>query len=773
LSQPLGFQLEINFPDQSPHKIPLGSKLSLGGSDKSELCIEDYGLSPLHLSFRVHNNLLSLHNLGGKNSTHLGDQQLNHGKMYLLNIGDIIKVGDIEIKICESESAPVAAEETTPDQPSEVDPQDKTAPGFSFDKMTDEQIEEAENDVDDEEGYYEEDAEFEEESSPGFFQRLKNKFKKKKPQDEDEEEFILEEDYEDEDLEEESEDEQDIDELLDDEEEGEEQPSQTLVMRLKNKLLKGKKKDPRELNIKKSAAKVVKVQPPGPFIRLFSLICNIALSVTLVFEVFPMFDLAKKIAPWYAKLDPVFAKVPYSHYISQDIFTVILTFIALDLVFALLLGVNLSQFILGIKSERGLVLSRIQALFRSLISYVTTPLIILDAPCVVGKRTLKEFLTASQLTSRSKVYSILAGLLFIPLLALSPFYVPIALNMDSLKAINVSESRTVKVKKDDRVKSVWPTDILKVKFFGNWDKNFHIAANIKTSNKSSVTIYDLDNKFYNSEIAYKSNADLLESITSYKKLNPIFKFDSPSLSDLKSVKGKVKLSSSHLTEYKALAEMALKLNTQTLLDAFLVHGPFFKDVFKLKKDLISLLKLNDRSNVEIYSTKKKLVFISENKTRKNQSLTILLIDESGDMKLYESKAKTLHSKLHKKSVSLFFQNAKLKKDSDTPNSWDWTKLSNTLMEVEKSKRDITDLEIAAIYDSYFDTASKIMSSGSDSKPLKHQSSWFSANINQTALYLEDLLEFKSHMGISELKDSLLKLSSALKENKVDFFSLEK
>jgi hypothetical protein len=708
-----GFELELTFPDQSPQKIPLESKLSVGGSDKSELCIEDYGLSPLHLSFRIHNGVLSLHNLGGKNETLLGDQVLNHGKMYLLNIEDKIKVGDIEIKICEGVPVEQVISEPPLEESKPQDLEEKTEPGFKFDSMTDDQIEETEND--DEEEYeeftndeYEDEDEDEEESGPGFFQRIKEKFKKKEVQ-----------------------------------------------------------KDPRKLDFKKSAAKVTKVTPPGPFIRLFALLANIAFCITLANDILPHFGLDTIFTSLYEKVLPALSKNPEALKAFEMAFNIVICFFAVELISVLLFGVNLCQFIFGFKSKKGFIVSRIQAVFRTIIGYFTSSSLIFDIPCIIGKRTFKEFITGSQLYSRSKVYTVLASLILFPLILLSPIYAPIALNLSAFGEIKTDTIKNIKIKKNNKIQRSWPSHSLNLKFLGKWDKNF----NILPSSKNKLTIYHIEN-LKPVTISKEKSYSLKDQLRTISEKNPIFKIQYPSLQKFLTSKKEGKLSTQAIKEYSRLVGHALSLDFQTLPALLTGHGPFLKDLFILKSELKKLLKAKNNSFIQHHITNKKIVYQSTNILKKNKVTTILVLDEQGMLKIYKSQANRKDSKYLSKLNNTFFKSISPIKPNETANSWDWVKVSNLIHSIKSKKKDITDLQIASVYNFFFELSSNQIELAKKDEKKKENLKWISEQVEKTALDLEKLSNSGKLANLNELSTSLKKLSKAVSANDVAFFSLE-
>jgi len=91
------YALDIRVPDAAPQRVVIKRKIVLGSDPNADVSITGLGLSPRHCSFRVHNDILSIHNLG--NDTVIDKQELASGRMYIIDKGDKIKIGEMEIFI--------------------------------------------------------------------------------------------------------------------------------------------------------------------------------------------------------------------------------------------------------------------------------------------------------------------------------------------------------------------------------------------------------------------------------------------------------------------------------------------------------------------------------------------------------------------------------------------------------------------------------------------------------------------------------------------------
>ena len=63
--QQLVYFLDFRIPGADSERIPVVDKITVGSDDDVEVSVDDYGLAPRHGIFRVHNDVLSIHNLGG------------------------------------------------------------------------------------------------------------------------------------------------------------------------------------------------------------------------------------------------------------------------------------------------------------------------------------------------------------------------------------------------------------------------------------------------------------------------------------------------------------------------------------------------------------------------------------------------------------------------------------------------------------------------------------------------------------------------------------
>lgn len=136
----------------------------------------------------------------------------------------------------------------------------------------------------------------------------------------------------------------------------------------------------------------------------------------------------------------------------------LLTFILLRLVTTLFLGVSLSEFALGVRPTGNGIWARIGGVIRVLIGVITWPFIIFDIPSIVSRRTLKEFITFTNITVPSKFVAILGVILYIPLILAFLIVSPLVQGLEPPEPILINDriDQRVKVKVADAAETESP-----------------------------------------------------------------------------------------------------------------------------------------------------------------------------------------------------------------------------------------------------------------------------------------------------------------------------
>ena len=102
--------------------------------------------------------------------------------------------------------------------------------------------------------------------------------------------------------------------------------------------------------------------------------------------------------------------------------------------------------LLLISGNESLVANRLKGLIRWTISLITTPLIFLDLPCIIGKRTLKEMLSGSHLMYRFGLAKILGPLFLFPFFAVVLFLFPLLQEFNHLTSDAPEEVKIISKK---------------------------------------------------------------------------------------------------------------------------------------------------------------------------------------------------------------------------------------------------------------------------------------------------------------------------------------
>jgi hypothetical protein len=97
------FTLRVLLPDHSSRDILVIDQLLAGLDPRNDLILIGPKIKTKHFLFRNKNNTLTVHNLGEDHDSSLNGFPLEKGKLYLLEKGDSLKVGKIELSVQSSQ----------------------------------------------------------------------------------------------------------------------------------------------------------------------------------------------------------------------------------------------------------------------------------------------------------------------------------------------------------------------------------------------------------------------------------------------------------------------------------------------------------------------------------------------------------------------------------------------------------------------------------------------------------------------------------------------
>lgn len=231
---------------------------------------------------------------------------------------------------------------------------------------------------------------------------------------------------------------------------------------------KPKKKAPVK---KKNAAISIANNSPyaaNSLVRLIAVISDLLIAYILFVVFFPFDEFRSFIADVPVQLGELLQidfsglalvvqeEHPFIGEISKDLlsffsstfhlFPIFILFIVVRLTTTLMLGVSLSEAMLGIRSHGNAAWKRIGGGVRVLLGVVTGPLLIFDIPAVISRRTFKEFMTFTHTYISSKFLSILGIILYLPLLVALALFSPLFQGLELLEPIAVNERLEMRVK---------------------------------------------------------------------------------------------------------------------------------------------------------------------------------------------------------------------------------------------------------------------------------------------------------------------------------------
>lgn len=377
------YTLELIIEGIDSQEIPIEGDLLIGSSENAHICIEGVGLLPEHATIRLQNNVLSLFNYAEEGSF-IQDQQLHKGKSYIIDGGDTLTLGSAKILI--KKQGEEEAEELLNETPS------SSVLEESLDKQDLSPVE--------------------------------------APPTEEKEEV-------------------------------------TSVTRTGLKSLETTEKAPVEKKTQKSAKPLVEKKVPlmaptkkknflqlssfsierGPhfFSRFAAFITNLFITYAFVYAVLPVFDssghilnaVRELILALRLNLD-VFLPVPQElSFAWTHALEFYFLFSCLEIFWALLLGISLPLFLLGVTTDDSFFLKRIKAIIRSALGVFTTPLLIFDLSILIGFKSFKELLSFSNLQYRTVLLKYIGTFVCLPTVCLVCALSPVFIHLENFSTFSL------------------------------------------------------------------------------------------------------------------------------------------------------------------------------------------------------------------------------------------------------------------------------------------------------------------------------------------------
>lgn len=568
--------LEIKIPDEDSQRVPVQGKVSVGSGADVDICIEDYGLAPRHCTFRDNNEILTVHNTGGEGAVVVGKQKLSHGKMYIIDKGDSVKLGDLTF-VVRTEDAEVQY----------IEDEEETSTGV---------ISEHE---DEQEG-----------KTRSIMQRLTGLFKKNTEEEEDEEEEI---------------DIQVIDHSEDEDEEEDESPRQVKASGGLGKV------SPKKVNV----SPYLKLRRAGVIVRLLGFLLNLAMVYSAYLYALPMLKAEEYFQKIFELITPFIEKaLPFlTPHVPENILLVltgyttikiIIIFMALEIASSMLFGCSLGLFFLGATGHGTFLGKRIKAVFRSIFSFITSPLIIFELPVILKFRTLKEVLSFSQIEKRSNALSFLLGISVAPLGILAALLWPLMNDPILLQMPEYEVSAKAPKKKGKRKSNFTGASTylgLKVNFFKKPSMEF-----IPSYEKSGIKLYAMDlKKGKKVTISKSKEIDLNPAFKTMLEMNPFF----PSFSsELYFFMAEQKSSKNISAEIASLTRDSLGLTPFRLHEVLLDHGPYINGLMDIRMTVLGKLGISNKFKATSYiAGRKDYLLLEEESSDALQRIVILPLGE--------------------------------------------------------------------------------------------------------------------------------------------------
>ncbi len=573
------YSIEIHLENQAPQRYPFEKSFIIGSSSQADYTILDADYSPKQLIIRDKNNMLTVNNLSDKTKASLEGQELVTGKMYFIDLGDKITLGDMEIYIKEFVS--------TDDDPTysalaiseEGDRIDLGAGGASsFAEKTMASIKYGISKISKKNSKKRIDLP-KTKNKTSVLDKLTTVFSFKKNAKNHEEDGPK------------------IHSKMPRKDFNEPTQVRKINSILKNKkVMKKKRKN-------KGVSRPSIYDPPGFFIRFFNFIfvLYIAYVVRYNFENIPFEKLnivsdlltsnLTSLSPLLIKQLPEFkTHINEALTILKDysfVLNFILFAILIDIALQFILGTPIGYIICGYSNKNNFIVSRIKSIVLNIIRVITLPLFfIFDLPAIIKSRTLKEVISGTTYYSKSNKLKILGPILIMPFLLVAITFIPTFTEIDVPKE-NFSDRMPqpkLRLRESDMlIEGPMP-----------FNSNSHIKTKIanvynilpflnKDGPLESILI---ENKTKNTYIVVNkiSNIKVFNTISKNKNLFPLFKQFFPNLSkNLNSMDYSKEVNE----DLFKLLNICLNLNFSQIHEYILNFGPHLKFSENILKDLLN------------------------------------------------------------------------------------------------------------------------------------------------------------------------------------------
>jgi hypothetical protein len=368
---------------------------------------------------------------------------------------------------------------------------------------------------------------------------------------------------------------------------------------------------------------------PPLLIRFFAFLIDIQLAYFCMREFLIPFELSSLLEPLVELQTFALAEVsrlanyPVDQLIDfKRLLPVASLYLLLRLVFNLIFGLSLGQLLLGMRPESNLGWMRIGGLIREIFGYLTGPLLVLDAPAIFGKKSIKEMLLFCPLGIRSKLFSYLLLLIVLPAVTGATFFMPVFTNLNIVKTPFVYQTKAISSPRSNQVGS----EIIESEFFQltknrSSTEKFLVFTDFELIRKKKKKIYlpalkvrDIAGKqtySFKKLTNFKMDKLLAPLAASY----PAVKIKFPRVHKMFEEKDRFIFTQEFEQEFKDIIAGTLNLDKTQVLDHAIKFGPFFQAFFEMKKvfkdtldsnfERVDFIKINDRPFVRFWQKRKR------------------------------------------------------------------------------------------------------------------------------------------------------------------------
>jgi len=403
--------LDVIFPKELAQKLEVEKEVSFGSSRDCDIAITGQGLSPLQGKFRYQNEILTYTQMSNDEIIKIGNQTCKKGRMYILEKGDRVttqkKDGKEEkLKIIIRKEEYIDESDEVENSYNEETLNDRTDPSYKENSSGVFNIGEVTG-------------VFKNPNQKGIKKTITKFWDYIKEKTQDFFEYIRELNYQ--------------------------KVKEATQVKFS---MKERQAPPKQIGKKKTSEPVAGLLP-----RFLGMFYNVLIFVLYYFQGLPALeevsgisfstlsaDLHNSVLPFINKIPLKIELVPYTEIvlpylkeclISFEHFNLFVLFATYELITHFILGVGLGQYILGLRAKGNFLLVRILSPIRLIIYALTFPLIILDIPVILNKKSFKELITLTGIVSKSKKVLIFNSFVLIPLILILFSNIEIILNLAS------------------------------------------------------------------------------------------------------------------------------------------------------------------------------------------------------------------------------------------------------------------------------------------------------------------------------------------------------